>query len=76
MTIFSLAITILGWVGAAASIAAYYLVSSKRFAPNSGVGEWPSPRMRACGIVAYSGAGQGFIKACQGKVCKASFMEV
>ena len=29
MTIFSLAITILGWVGAAASIAAYYLVSSK-----------------------------------------------
>ena len=35
MTIFSLAITILGWVGAAASIAAYYLVSSKRFAPDS-----------------------------------------
>ena len=35
MTISSLAIPILGWVGAAASIAAYYLVSSKRFAPDS-----------------------------------------
>ena len=35
MTISSLAITILAWVGAAASIAAYYLVSSKRFAPDS-----------------------------------------
>ena len=35
MTISSLAITILGWLGAAASIAAYYLVSSKRFAPDS-----------------------------------------
>ena len=35
MTISHLAIVILGWVGAAASIAAYYLVSSKRFAPDS-----------------------------------------
>lgn len=35
MTIPSFAITLLGWLGAAASIAAYYLVSSKRFAPDS-----------------------------------------
>ena len=35
MTISHLAIVILGWVGAAASIAAYYLVSTKRFAPDS-----------------------------------------
>ena len=35
MTISSLAIPVLGWLGAAASIAAYYLVSSKRFAPDS-----------------------------------------
>ena len=35
MTISHLAIVILGWVGAAASIAAYYLVSSKRVAPDS-----------------------------------------
>ena len=35
MTISHLAIVILGWVGAAASIAAYYLVSSKRFASDS-----------------------------------------
>ena len=35
MTIFSSAITFLGWTGAAASIIAYYLVSSKRFAPDS-----------------------------------------
>ena len=35
MTISHLAIVILGWIGAAASIAAYYLVSSKRFAPDS-----------------------------------------
>ena len=35
MTISYLAIVILGWVGAAASIAAYYLVSTKRFAPDS-----------------------------------------
>ena len=35
MTISHLAIVILGWVGAAASIVAYYLVSTKRFAPDS-----------------------------------------
>ena len=35
MTISSLAIPVLGWLGAGASIAAYYLVSSKRFAPDS-----------------------------------------
>ena len=35
MNISHLAIVILGWVGAAASIAAYYLVSTKRFAPDS-----------------------------------------
>ena len=35
MAIPSLAITVLGWLGAAASIVAYYLVSSKRFAPDS-----------------------------------------
>ena len=35
MTISHLSIVILGWLGAAASIAAYYLVSSKRFAPDS-----------------------------------------
>ena len=35
MTISHLAIVVLGWIGAAASIAAYYLFSSKRFAPDS-----------------------------------------
>ena len=35
MTISSLVIPVLGWLGAGASIAAYYLVSSKRFAPDS-----------------------------------------
>lgn len=35
MTFSHIAIAILGWAGAAASIAAYYLVSSKRFAPDS-----------------------------------------
>ena len=35
MTISHLSIVILGWLGAGASIAAYYLVSSKRFAPDS-----------------------------------------
>ena len=54
MTISHLAIVILGWVGAAASIAAYYLVSTKRFAPDSlryhtlnamhlAASFWPSP---------------------------------
>ena len=35
MTFSHLAIVILGWVGAAASITAYYLVSTKRVAPDS-----------------------------------------
>ena len=35
MTISSLVIPVLGWLRAGASIAAYYLVSSKRFAPDS-----------------------------------------
>ena len=57
MTIFSLAITILGWVGAAASIAAYYLVSSKRFAPDSL--RYHSLNVSSCVLLAIACASTG-----------------
>lgn len=62
MTIFSSAITFLGWTGAAASIIAYYLVSSKRFAPDSL--RYHCLNVASCAFLAVACASSGAWPSC------------
>ena len=62
MTIFPSAITFLGWTGAAASIIAYYLVSSKRFAPDSL--RYHCLNVASCAFLAVACASSGAWPSC------------